>query len=165
MDSSERRLVNAVPADGMTVLARRSWTAYVGPLFWIAVGAFFMTSPWNTGVPAVIGGGICVALQLYRVLYRHSTVLYQDRAGVWVSEGLLPWQKGIHGVKWRDLDEAAYFRGFWSWVFRSYEIRISHRFTKDSEIRLAHMHRGHRAVESINSTHLERTSPAELDAR
>ena len=37
---------------------------------------------------------------------------------------------------WRDMDEATFEQGFWSWLTRSYTVRIGHRFTKGSEIRL-----------------------------
>ncbi len=68
--------------------------------------------------------------------------LYYDDFGVWVTSGVLPWQKGVSGVKWRDMDEATYEQGFLSWITRSYTVRIGHRFTKASEIRLTNIARG-----------------------
>ena len=67
--------------------------------------------------------------------------------------GLLPWNKGVRGVKWRDLDEATFTQGFSSWVLRSYSIRVGHRFTKDSEISLSSMYNGKEAVRIINQVH------------
>lgn len=37
--------------------------------------------------------------------------LYCGDVGVWVYSGVLPWNKGVAGVKWRNLDEAVYFQG------------------------------------------------------
>jgi hypothetical protein len=51
-----------------------------------------------------------------------------------------------------------YVQRFPSWLFRSYKIRISHRFTKDSEILLKHVGHGHKAVECINRIHHEYTA-------
>jgi len=42
-----------------------------------------------------------------------------------------------------------------SWLFKSYSIRIGHRFTKSSEILLSHMMRGDESVMIINSRHQE----------
>ena len=53
---------------------------------------------------------------------------------VWAYSGVLPWKKGVAGVKWRDMDEATFEQGFWSWITGSYTVRIGHRFTKASEI-------------------------------
>lgn len=53
---------------------------------------------------------------------------------IWVYSGVLPWSKGVAGIKWRDLDEAVYFQGPVSGALRSYCLRIGHRFTKSSEI-------------------------------
>lgn len=73
--------------------------------------------------------------------------------GVWVYSGILPWNKGVAGVKWRDLDEAVYFQSMGSWLFKSYSVRIGHRFTKSSEILLSHWARGHEAAMAINGQH------------
>ncbi len=78
-------------------------------------------------------------------------VLYYDEVGVWVYSGVLPWKKGIAGVKWRDMDDASFEQGFWSWVTRSYTIRIGHRFTKSSEIVLSNIGNGKNAVGTLNA--------------
>lgn len=79
--------------------------------------------------------------------------LYFDDVGVWVYSGVLPWNKGVAGVKWRDLDEAVYFQSMGSWLFKSYSIRIGLRFTKSSEILLSHWARGNEVVMEINGQH------------
>jgi hypothetical protein len=79
--------------------------------------------------------------------------IYYDDAGVWLYSGVLPWARGVRGVKWRDMDEAVYVQSFRSWLLRSWTIRVGHRFTKGSEILLAHMARGREAVTLINERH------------
>ncbi len=76
-----------------------------------------------------------------------------DDLGVWVHAGVLPWKKGVSGVKWRDMDEATFVNGFTSWATRSYTVRIGHRFTKDSEIVLTNIARGKDAVAIVNARH------------
>jgi hypothetical protein len=93
------------------------------------------------------------ALMGYKVLTIMSVHLYCDDNGIWLYSGVLPWNKGISGVKWRDLDEATYFQAMWSWMFGSYSMRVGHRFTKSSEMLLTHIARGHDAVIAINERH------------
>jgi hypothetical protein len=82
-----------------------------------------------------------------------SVQLYYDDVGVWLYSGILPWSKGVRGVKWRDMDEAVYMQSFGSWLLRSWTIRVGHRFTKASEITLTSMARGREAVAIINQQH------------
>jgi len=81
--------------------------------------------------------------------------LYYDDVGVWVYAGVLPWKKGVTGVKWRDMDEATFVQGFWSWITRSYTIRIGHRFTKASEIVLTDIAKGKDVVTTLNARQQE----------
>lgn len=130
---------------------RKSWTAYVAPtlvlLVFVGIGiglAHF--SDW-------LGGAFIVfwtALFLWGVFENRAVVLYTDEHGVWVRSGLLPWSKGTTGVKWRDIEDAVYCTGFRSWLFKSYTVRIGHRFTKSSEIVLTHIAHGNDAVAYIN---------------
>lgn len=78
-----------------------------------------------------------------------------DDLGVWVFWGILPWNKGTEGVKWRDIDEAVYFPDLWSWLGKSYTVRVGHRFTKEREIFLSNMANGKEAVQTINAKHAE----------
>lgn len=137
-------------------LGGKSWTAYIWLLvlsfiFLPIIGAVWSHS-WSFGLAFLI---TAVAFVVYQVLLTRSYNIYQDDVGIWVYSGILPWSKGIVGVKWRDLDEAVYFQTFWSWLFKSYSIRIGHRFTKSSEIFLTHIHKGHNAVMEINDRHHE----------
>ncbi len=138
-----------------TSLGGKSWTAYVRVvLFGLAL--IFVATPLAWAI-SIVAGIIALAASLASVVYQllllKSFHLYFDDIGVWVYSGVLPWNKGIAGVKWRDLDEAVYFQSMGSWLFKSYSIRIGHRFTKSSEILLSHWARGHEAVMAINGQH------------
>ena len=118
----------------------------------------FIVSVTAWGASAIAGfivSLLSLAYIVYQVLLIKSYHLYFNDAGVWVFSGVLPWNKGVAGVKWRDLDEAVYFQSMGSWLFKSYSIRIGHRFTKSSEVLLTHWARGHEAVMTINEQHQE----------
>lgn len=138
------------------LLARKSWTAYVRLVFLGLAGLLLVGAAsyahWIAGLVAlaVIGGALT-----YQVLEVRSHKLYIDDIGVWRTGGVLPWKKGVAGVKWRDLDEAVFEQGMGSWLLKSYTVRIGHRFTKANEIVMTDMARGHEAVMTINATHQE----------
>jgi uncharacterized membrane protein YdbT with pleckstrin-like domain len=90
---------------------------------------------------------------ILRVLTLRSTVLFIDNDGVWVYSGIFPWSRGSTGVKWRDIDSASCKISFFSWLFKTYDIRVGHRFTKESEIVLYNIFNGHKAIEYINERH------------
>lgn len=138
-------------------LGGKSWTAYFGiglAAFFLLLGAVPMAwlVSWVAGLTVLV---VSVAFVSYKILLIRSYNLYYDDVGVWIYSGILPWKKGVIGVKWRDLDEAVYFQTFWSWLFKSYSVRIGHRFTKSSEIFLTHMAQGHASAMTINSQHQE----------
>jgi hypothetical protein len=141
------------------VVGVKSWLAYLGVLF-MAVVLFGIVLPLTFtygGQFAEIAAGAVMVVSalvvLYRFLLLRSVQLYYDDVGVWVVSGILPWNKGVAGVKWRDMDEATFEPGFWSWISRSYTIRIGHRFTKASEIRLTDIGAGKDAVSTLNAQH------------
>lgn len=141
-----------------------SWTSHVSPtvvtLIFVAIGAAIC------GLSILVGAlwiAFFLALYAYGFLMRLSLKLFADEDGVWVFQGILPWSKGTSGVKWRDLDEAVYFPNFTGWLFKSYRMRIGHRFTKSSEILLAHIHHGHSAVQEINQLHIHMVRQGEID--
>ena len=145
------------PAGSVISLGRKAWTAYIGTGF-LALLLLLIVVPiaWNASAGAgVIALLIVAALIAYRIMTIRSCHLYRDDVGVWVYSGVLPWNSGVRGVKWRDLDEAVYFQTMWSWVFKSYSLRIGHRFTKSSEILLSHIAHGDKCVMDINGEHQE----------
>ena len=142
---------------GATSLGGKSWTAYVRVVL-IGIVLLLVVTPLAFSA-SVVAGIVVLAVSLafivYQFLLLKSFHLYFDDVGVWVYSGVLPWNKGVAGVKWRDLDEAVYFQSMSSWLFKSYSIRIGHRFTKSSEILLSHWGSGHEAVMAINGQHQE----------
>ena len=137
------------------VVGVKSWTAYVG-LAILAALLFGLLLPAAFLVHELAAGAVMALSALivgYRFLQLRSVQLYYDDVGVWVFSGVLPWKKGIAGVKWRDMDEATFEPGFWSWISGSYTLRIGHRFTKASEIRLTSIGGGKNAVTTLNATH------------
>lgn len=144
-------------ANDVISLGGKSWTAYFGiAVLAIIVLPIAVTLAWGASlVLGLIVMIIALAILTYQVLVIRSHHLYYDEVGIWLFSGILPWKKGVLGVKWRDLDEAIYFQTFWSWLFKSYSMRIGHRFTKESEIILSHMARGHESVMKINEKHQE----------
>jgi hypothetical protein len=137
------------------IIGRKSWLAYGGValLAVILLGGLLPAAfLWNetAALCVLVASG---AILFYRIALLRSVLLYIDDAGVWVHAGVLPWKKGVSGVKWRDVDEATYAQGFWSWLTRSYMVRIGHRFTKSNEIVLSHIGGGKHAVGLINARH------------
>ncbi len=141
-----------VPAAAI-VVGVKSWVAYFGTLL-LAALLFFGLLPlafmWNEIAAGVVFLGSAVVIG-YRLLLLRSVQLYYDEVGVWAYSGILPWKKGVSGVKWRDMDEATFEPGFWSWVTSSYTVRIGHRFTKANEIVLTNIARGKAAVATLNA--------------
>ena len=136
------------------VVGVKSWIAYVGVfvmalLLYCLVPLAFM---WNELAAAFVMV-VVTSIVGYRFLLLRSVQLYYDDVGVWVFSGILPWKKGVTGVKWRDMDEATFEQGFWSWITGSYTIRIGHRYTKTSEIRLTDIAGGKDAVTKLNAHH------------
>lgn len=145
------------------VVGVKSWIAYLGVFVFAAV-MFLLVLPLTftfgdriaPGFGDILGGVVMIGSALvagYRFMMLRSVQLYYDDVGVWVYSGILPWKKGVAGVKWRDMDEATFEQGFWSWLTRSYTIRIGHRFTKESEIRLTDIAAGKDAVATLNGRH------------
>ena len=110
---------------------------------------FFPLKPYEN---AIIYTGVVFysLLLIYNLLYLRSIKLYQDERGIWFYSGILPWNKGYNGIKWDDIDQINYKTGFMSWLFKSYTIIISHKYTKSSEIILPDIYKGHVIVANLN---------------
>lgn len=143
-------------ASNIQSLGGKSWTAYIGTAIVALILLVVVAVAW---VGHFIAGLVMLALSAAVVACKYLSVkshhLYMDDTGVWISSGILPWTKGVTGVKWRDLDEAIFYQSMFSWMFKSYSIRIGHRFTKSNEIFLSHWNNGHKAVTTINAQHKE----------
>lgn len=147
------------------VIGVKSWSAYAGVAA-LAVLLFFVALPlafrWNEIAAAAVLG-VSALLVAYRFLEVRSVQLYYDDVGVWVVSGVLPWNKRVLGVKWRDMDDATYAGGFLAWVTRSYTVRIGHRFTSGSSIVLHRIARGREAVEKVNAIHQQMIRSGAVD--
>lgn len=143
---------------------RLSWVAYVREGFALMIrllvccaGALLVSlalerfakmhdMSWLT----VLGALLAFGWTAYSIALTNSVRLFTDDAGVWMQSGVFPWEKGVTGVQWRDLGQAGYTQGFMSWILRSYDVRITHRFSTETELYLRNVHRGNFAVEHIN---------------
>ncbi len=138
-------------------LCGKSWTAYVGIalrlLLLLGLGAtavYWQPTYWEIATLILLVGLLFIG---YQVMLLRSYRLYYDDAGVWIYSGVLPWKRGIAGVKWRDLDEAIFVNSFWSWISGAYTLQLRHRFSKAIEISETNMARGKQAVIAINQQH------------
>lgn len=155
----DQDIAGIAPAQAMP-LCGKSWTAYVSLalqlvvlIVLLATALYFYAQYWL--VPTVVFVVLAAWLG-YRWALLRSVRLYYDDIGVWLYSGILPWKRGLTGVKWRDLDEAIFVNGFWSWLSRSYTVRVRHRFTKANEIDVDNMAQGKQAATTINQQHRQR---------
>ena len=77
-------------------------------------------------------------------------VAFYNDDGVYIISGIFPWTRGVSGTRWKDISEASYKTGLISWLIKSYNIRLGHRFTKTSEMELHNIKNGHILVGIIN---------------
>ena len=136
---------------------RISWIAYVLPLLGVATAATVsvaVSAHINFAIGSIVGliGALPPGLG---ILTLRNTVFFTDEDGVWLYRGVFPWNRGVIGVKWRDLDDATYTANLWSWLFASYRIRIRHRFTKSNEFVVHHLAQGDQAAEYVNQRNLQ----------
>jgi hypothetical protein len=90
---------------------------------------------------------------LWKVFSLLSCQLYYDRQGIWFQSGLFPWDKGIVGVDWRDLECCLVTMGFTSWLSRSSQLVVTHRFSDRSKLVVNDMSNGHNTCSTINTLH------------
>jgi len=141
-----------------TQVFRLSWVAYIAPVIAWLIRAALLSIVHHWNYPLAVGlQWLNVAWLAYDCWWQHRVLLVIDHDGVWLQRGILPWSRGMVGVKWRDVHEAVYATGFVSWLLRSYRVVVSHRYTRDEELNIAHVKRGHQAVELINA-HLMRVA-------
>ena len=152
MDRSEDNFVSI--SNAVVNLSRKSWTAYVGVairlallLILAAMALYWQSAHWQLILLVAV---VPLALIGYQFWLLRSYRLYFDEVGVWIYSGVLPWKKGVSGVKWRDLDEAIFINNFFSWVTGAYTVQLRHRFTKAIEISEKSMAQGKQAAIAIN---------------
>ena len=152
-----------IQIDDIQVIGQLSWVAYIrlGIRFLIAAVIILLITafiPVGDILKTIFSLGSLVGYLVYDIMYVRSMKLYTDEDGVWLFQGVFPWQKSVSGVLWRDLDSAVFFPNFFSWICRSYNIGLQHRHTKSTEVLLRDIHRGQQVVEFINAEHRGRFS-------
>ncbi len=153
------------PTGEYFVICRKAWTAYVPLVIFLVLVSILLFETaifFDRTVTALLWSPMILWL-FYKWLILRSVRLYHDDLGVWVYQGILPWSKGLRGVKWRDMDESTCITNFGSWLLNSYTIRISHRFTKESEILLTHMYKGREATQKINLLLMDKVREQKLN--
>lgn len=153
----------SIQSEDIQIIGKLSWVAYIrlGIRFLIAaiiVSLIVIFIPVGGGLKSFFSLILLGGYLVYDIMYVRSMKLFTDRDGVWLFQGVFPWQKSVRGVLWRDLDSAVFFPNFFSWLCRSYNIRLQHRHTKSSEVFLRDINKGQQVVEYINSEHRERFS-------
>lgn len=133
-----------------------SWVAYIAVakvLFislamtgLLALAGFWLHKDWLV----LIGVGFTVIWVTYEVAKLRVTYLFSDPAGVWVSVGVFPWQRGFYGLPWRQVGGASYQRSFLNWLSGSYRVKVYGRFNQDSSLVLENVRRGDLVASHIN---------------
>lgn len=158
MESSENESAGVITFNEYSL----SWIVYIR-----VVVLFFLLAALGVALGAVhaflsvVAVAVALTFFVYQVLYLRSMILFTNDDGVWLYRGVLPWNKGIVGVKWRDIEDAVFFTGFLSWTLNAYTIRVGHRFTKASELSIANVKNGREAVAHINEVHRNRLAAYE----
>ena len=105
-----------------TILSRKSWVPYcrlivrylaIESIASIGLGLGKFHLAWQ------VFTGLLIFSLLWQVFSLFSCQLYYDATGIWFQSGVFPWDKGIVGVHWRDLDCCLVTVGFRSWFSRS----------------------------------------------
>ena len=141
----------SLPPSGVP-LARKSYVAYVRPLLVAATLVALLSSLPRSGVSDAVRVVLLlstVAWTAFRVAELKSVVLFLDIDGVWVHAGVLPWSRGVFGIRYRDLDDPVLMQNLASWLLRSHTIVLRHRFASQAPIALDHMSNAPAALERI----------------
>lgn len=147
-------LETAAIEGGVRSQYRLSWLAYLRPLFFFGVMLFLSFLLGGIHVAFIYAGAVlAVSTLAYKIMVLRSVILFVNDEGVWVYSGVLPWSKGIGGVRWRDVEDARYTPSFLGWALKSYTVKVGHRFTRGNEIILSSVKQGNKAVEQINGLH------------
>ena len=111
-----------VPEGQRTFLGRKSWVAYAITALRHVVLLLGVAVLWQfaTTFVSIVALLLVLGHLAYRILDLRSCELFLTNDGVWVFSGILPWTKGMRGVKWRDLYEATFFNTMLSWATKSY---------------------------------------------
>ena len=127
------------------ILAKKSFVAYIKPIaIWFIV--WLIASSISIILSIV---GIIIGVGIIR--YIRSYTLFVDDVGIWIFQGISPWNRGINGIKWCDFEKAEYYLDPLSWLLKSYNIHIKNRYKEDPAFILKDMYNGDIAVSQINA--------------
>ncbi|MDG4868623.1 hypothetical protein P8631_11485 (plasmid) [Guyparkeria sp. 1SP6A2] len=151
MEGSVETNQEALSAD---TVFRFSWVAYLRPLIvlalaWAGAGIIYQFYAPAAYIIAPVG----LALAVYDVWWFRTAYLFLNGEGVWFFSGVFPWHKGVRGIRWRDIEDARYFTGFFPWLFRTYTIRVQERFTDSTELHVPWIWRGNLFAQIVNRRH------------
>jgi len=154
--SSEQTAGDDNPVASKVAVYRQSWVAYVYPVCWrlilILTGVWLTNYSWMVG--AIVVAVFTVGMGL-KIIYIAKTRLRIDGDGVWIHSGIFPWNRGIRGIKWRDVEDASFSTGFIGWLLKSRLVFIGHRSNKIGTLFLNHVKHGDQAVMHINNLHIK----------
>ena len=139
-------------SSGSRRLSRKAWTAYASLIVcWVMLMIGVAFAAWFVGYYSLIPFLAGTAFLVYHLAWLQSVELFCDDNGVWVYRGILPWQRGVVGIKWRDIEVAAFTQNFTSWSTHSYSLHVLDRYTRKPELVLTNMFEGDKAVMYINT--------------
>lgn len=130
---------------------RLSWIAYMKPLLFSGVLVFIgMIFKRDSSLFFYAMCGAAALYLVYTVAYLRKISLFFDRSGVWIYSGLFPWDSGISGMRWRDIEDASYRPGLINWIFKTYSVSVNHRFAGKQGLNVFNVHHGDKAAMMIN---------------
>lgn len=162
LESSAPGLENAL------LQCRLSWTVYVRQLvmlalLWgVALGAQRYMPQWVLPVWGVVG--LLSVVIVYTLCWLRTVRLVATPSGVWLYRGILPWRRGAVGIKWRDMEDAAFVPGFGSWLLNTYDIRVGNRFARSHDLVMNHAYGGREVVTRLNELHSRFCAAADAPA-
>jgi hypothetical protein len=133
-----------------------SWIAYARPLvLFVMLTVIGLLVSQSANAANIILAGYCILFigivkVFYDIALRRRFRFYYDQEGVWLIRGILPWNRGRKGLAWLEIDEVFCVGGPFSWLTKSYDISISHRFSATRRLLISQIKHGDQAVEDIN---------------
>jgi hypothetical protein len=103
--------------------------------------------PWQIELLIAVAAALVLVSGIAAI---RTTRLYCDDQGIWCFRGILPWKKGVAGLRWENLEKVGYEANFGAWFTQSYTITLYHRYTGASNIRLTQVWKGSAVVAKIN---------------
>jgi len=162
-----------IDSNELPIMAWRiSWMGYIWPIvnhlisaviigivFFLVVGLIDATidladQTIKTLLFCVIA--LIVARLIINLLVVRSTLLYYDNEGIWLYSGIFPWSKGVQGMQWANIESVYYRKGFLSWLFKSYDVCITQKFTQGNTLYVSAMDDGEKITTHLNQELMER---------